>query len=287
MRIISVLVLTSLVLSAFYVTPQAIRYVESTDKVDRHGDYFVQLINLAMTKSAVKYGQFELIPVQAQIRQQRQFKSLDADLLDLVWTVTSKQREQEALPVRIPLLKGLIGFRVLVIKKSLLDPFSRISSLQDLAEYTGVQGHDWPDAEILDRAGLKIERIVWHESIYRLITSGIVDYFPRSILEVVEELERAEYDELIIDPNNLIIYPSALYFFVQKDNHKLAQRLEYGLTKAISDGSFDELFYAYPGHKKAFKEIPFRHKNVFRLPNHNIPEITPLDEPSLWMQINY
>lgn len=260
-----------------------VRFMDNRYGVDKHGEYFVQLLRIALDKSTDKYGDFALEPVAVQMRQDRQMKSLEADLLDVMWTVTSQEREKEALAVPIPLLKGLIGHRVLVINKQMQSQFAQVKSLNQLAQYTAVQGHDWPDATILEQAGLKVERIVWHDTMYKLIGSNIVDYFPRSVLEVNEEMEEAQNDALMIEPNLLIVYPSAIYFFVKKGNTTLAQRLEYGLRKAITDGSFDKLFYGFPGHVKATQEISMDNRIIFNIANSQLPKSAHLDEPELWL----
>ncbi|WJG09811.1 transporter substrate-binding domain-containing protein [Aliiglaciecola sp. LCG003] len=265
---------------------QPIRYLNNTDTVDKHGGYFVELLELALEKSRIKYGDYELIPVKVLMRQERQFKSLNTDVIDLMWTVTTKEREQNALPIRIPLLKGLIGYRVLVIDENKLSTFEKIKTLPQLAKLTGVQGHDWPDTLILEQAGLQIERVVWHASMYKLVSGDIVDYFPRSVLEVLEELDRAKDKTLVIDPYHLIVYPSAIYFFTQRENKVLAERIEFGLRQAVEDGSFDKLFLSFPGHKRALEEIPLKDREIYRIDNPFMPEGTPTDEKGLWMPLD-
>lgn len=267
--------------------PHNVKYVQSTDSVDKHGVYFLQLLELALEKSKPEFGSYELEPIPVNMRQDRLFKSIETGIIDLMWTVTSERRERDALAIPIPLLKGLIGHRVLVIEQSKLLEFSKITTLEQLAQYTSVQGHDWPDSVILDNAGLNVERIVSHSSMYKLVSSSIVDYFPRSVLEVIEELELAKDPTLIIDPHHIIIYPSAIYFFVNKDRKELAQRIEKGLRMAIEDGSFDKLFYSFPGHDKAIKTIPKENRIIFKIDNPLMPKSAPLQQKELWLNEIY
>lgn len=263
---------------------QTVKYVDNTDNVDKHGKYFVQLLALALEKSKADYGSYKLEPIPVNMRQDRLFENVEKGQIDLMWTVTSERRERNALAIPIPLLKGLIGHRVLVIEQSKIDDFAQIKTLKQLAQYTGVQGHDWPDAVILDSAGLKIERVVKHTSMYKLVSSGIIDYFPRSVLEVIEELEHTEDPTLVINPYHLLVYPSAIYYFVNENKKKLAERIEYGLRKAIKDGSFDKLFFSFPGHYKAMQEIPSKNRTIFNLHNPLLPASARLDEKALWME---
>lgn len=279
----SLIVASLFVFATISAHSQTIRHLDSMDSVDKHGAYFVQLLNLAMAKSKAKYGPYDFKALPVQMRQERQFKSLQANMLDVIWSVTSIEREASALPVRVPLLKGLIGNRVLVIDANNASLFSSVTTLAQLAQHTGVQGHDWPDATIMEHAGLKVERIVWHSTMYKLISSGIVDYFPRSVLEVEEELQRAKNSNLMIEPNLLLVYPSAIYFFVNADNTLLAERLEFGLLEAIKDGSFDKVFYSFKGHMEALKQINIKQRQTFYLANPILPKETPIDIDEFWL----
>lgn len=47
---------------------------------------------------------------------ERKFVSLASGMTDILWTSTTASRESRALAIKIPLLKGLLGKRVLVIR---------------------------------------------------------------------------------------------------------------------------------------------------------------------------
>jgi hypothetical protein len=82
----------------------------------------------------------------------------------------------------------------------------------------------------------------------------------------------------------LLIYPTAIYFFVAQKNKKLAHRIEKGLLKAIADGSFDRLLKSYPTHAKAFKDLERNPRQKHFLHNPLLPIETPLKNHKLWYQ---
>ena len=59
-------------------------------------------------------------------------------------------------PIRIPLFKGLFGYRVLLIRKQEQARFDQINTQQDLAKFLGGQGTHWPDTLILQANGLRV-----------------------------------------------------------------------------------------------------------------------------------
>jgi hypothetical protein len=190
--------------------------------LDEQKHYFLSVLQLAIDKSVSKYGPAQLVTIELPMPQQRQFKSLDDHIIDDMWTMTSNNLEKEALPVRIPLLKCLLGYRVLVIRKSQETQVSAITQLEQLKNLTAVQGFGWADVDILSSNGLKVEESSWYDSIYKSLNAGYYDYFPRSILEAQSELANYSFDNLKIAPLHLLIYPTAIYFFVSKQNSQLA-----------------------------------------------------------------
>ena len=265
---------------------EQIKHIGIDQSLDQQKHYFPSVLQLAIDKSADKYGPAQLFQVDLPMEAQRQFISLDNKLLDVIWTMTSIEREQEALPVRIPLLKGLLGYRVLVIRKNQQAQFSALTQLDELKKLTAVQGYGWPDGQILQENGFTVESSAWYDSIYKSLDAGFYDYFPRSVLEAWSELSHFKFDNLVVDEQHLLIYPAAIYFFVAKHNPELAERLNYGLQQAIADGSFDALFNQFPQHVDAVNKLNLQSRQVHLIPNPILPEATPLHHKHLWFQFS-
>ena len=59
--------------------------------------------------------------------------------LDVMWSMTSTQLEQDYKAVYIPLFRGLLGMRVAIVKAQNRELFSSVTSLQDLKRFTAGQ----------------------------------------------------------------------------------------------------------------------------------------------------
>ena len=62
----------------------------------------------------------------------RKLRSLNQGELDVIWAMTSKQRGQELLPIRVPIFKGLIGYRIMVIQDTKQQDLTHILSTQQI-----------------------------------------------------------------------------------------------------------------------------------------------------------
>lgn len=226
-----------------------------------------ELLSLAFEKCQLNLN---LIYYKHRYTQGRALKelSLGGDI-DLNWSTTSFEREALLRPIKIPLYNGLIGWRVLLIRQVDAERFAEVKSLEDLKSFIAVQRFDWTDYDILKANGLPVEGNLGFVQHSRAVVSGLADYFPRSVLEVGNEINQERNQELIIEPTLLLKYPAAYYFFVNKDNEELAQLIEHGLNLAIQDGSYMELFNRHFGEH--IKALNLPNRTIIRLKNPLFP----------------
>lgn len=212
----------------------------STSEGDRRAEYPVAVLRLALERAGVEA---ELLASPVSMEQERAMRAVAAGkLIDVMWTVSTPEREQRLLPIRIPIDRGLIGWRVLLVRQDRLDRFAGLRTAEGLAPLVAAQGHDWPDLEVLRANGLRTMSTTRYSSLFRLLASGRADHVPRAVGEVVPEAAIHRDQGIVIEPTLLLHYPSAFYFFVQRENTRLADLLERGLRRAYEDGSLRTLF---------------------------------------------
>ena len=248
------------------------------ESIDERQNYPRKLLALALTKTGTE---FELRPSSRVMTQSRALSELSrGGDVSVVWSMTSKEREDMFLPIRIPIEKGLLGWRIFLINKNKASQFSAVKTLDDLKKYEAGQGHDWPDTEILRANGLKVQASANYDGLFKMLQSGRIDYFPRSILEIWAEEKNHPDMDLTIEQTVILHYPTALYFFVNKDDAALAKLIETGLRAAIKDGSFDKLFAAEYGDD--IKRANLKGRTRFQMQNPLLPAMTPFHDKKLW-----
>ena len=254
-----------------------------TQSFDPQRQYYIDLLKLALDKSVDKFGEYELEPISAPMWQQRQLQSLKLGILDVVWTMTTEERENKYQPIRIPLMRGLIGFRVPLILKDSQTAFNDITTTSQLKKKMALQGHDWPDTQILQANGFKVEPTASYENFFAMLKRPDIHYIPRGLVEAFYEIQTLDESVYELADNHVLVYPTAFYFFTAKDNDRLSERLEFGLRRALTDGSFDKVFITTPYHKSLFTDDPMVGRTVHCLTNPLLPDNFPIDDPTLWM----
>jgi len=252
---------------------------ESLD--DERGDYAFQLLQLAL----VKAGSAEQVAMTPHYMQQNRSIIEVANAtgkVHVVATMTSIEREQQLLPIRIPISKGLIGWRLLLVRQADRELYRNVRALADLAPHKVAQGHDWPDLAILRANGADPTPVSSYNGLFSMLKAGRIDYLPRSVQEIWPEAAR--HSELAVESHLVLRYPTADYFFVHRAHTRLAQQIRQGLETAMADGSMDQLFYRHFGAR--LRQAALDKRRVIELVNPLLPPETPLARKELWFQLD-
>ncbi|WP_059364941.1 MULTISPECIES: transporter substrate-binding domain-containing protein [unclassified Pseudoalteromonas] len=242
-------------------------------------DYIAELFVLVLDKSGQK---FNCIPVKDLPSQKRTILLLGKDKsLDLFWTVTNVKREEQALAVKIPLDRGLLGYRIPLINKRTPDLFKNKQNTIDIRKVHFGLRFDWPDLEIFKQNELSILSFSSHSQANNLLKSGRIDAIPDGLLEVGSYKLQPE---LTYDKHVVLYYPSAVYFFVAKENQVLHDALEKGLNLSLKDGSWQKLFDKHFSH--VIENVNLAKRTLIRLDNPTLPRTAPIDISEYWYNTN-
>lgn len=283
---LTLMALVLLLPSTLFADETVVRIRGKQSKQDASHDYFVKLLDLALKKTEPEYGPGRVYVTSINLVQGRALEELNiTHSIDVDWAGTNIEREQELRPIRIPLIGGLLGYRVPVIRRANLKTFSEIRSLAELQKFTVIQGAHWPDADILERAGLPVHRVTEFNLMYPMLQHDRVDYFLRGVNEVYAEVAKVADKELIAFDSLLISYKLPMYFFTALRDEALAERIEKGLRKAIDDGSFRLFMMTHPATAPIFPLSRFDDATILTVPNPELPTLTPLDDKTLWITL--
>lgn len=244
-------------------------------------EYFVELFQLALKKSQADFtSKIISIPTMPQARS---VTLIEQGFYDIHWMVSNAEREAKLAPIRIPLYKGLIGLRLAFVNKNKPDFLAQATTSEHLRKLVVGQGRDWPDSQILQENRFNLLTTTNTDTLFELLSKGRIDYLPRSVVEIWNEQEVLGNANVTIDQHIALYYPTAVYFFVRKDDKELYSAIEKGLQTALDDGSFDRLFYACFGDLITRAKLNKRH--IFELDNPFLPKETPLADTRLWFNI--
>lgn len=250
---------------------------------DFNGRYAMSMVELALSRIDHNY-RIEEIP--ENLTQARLIEDVASGRLDLMWAATNQEMEDQLLPVRVPLYKGLLGHRIFIIHRDSQRLFDRVQTFEDLQAVSFGQGRTWADTAILRHNDLTVVGVNKYESLFYMADGGRFDAFPRGVQEPWVEIEARPHLDLAVERRVMLVYRMPFYVFGSHNRPNLVADLERGLHAAIADGGFDELFFANPTVQDVLEKSNLQGRIAFDLENPTLPKKTPLNRPELWLDVS-
>ncbi len=258
---------------------------ESTQ--DRRYDYSEKLLRMALDKTKAQFGATE-VAYGPKMSRERVLRELERGaLVQVADAPTRPDFEEKLLPVRIPLRKGLLGYRLLLIQQKDKEKFAAVRSLDDLRALRAGSGTQWAITQVFEQSGFKLTKNIDYEGLFLDLSTSQSDYLPRGVNEIFDEFDARtlRYPKLAIEESLVLYVPLPSYFFVTPTQPELARRIELGLEIMLRDGSFEKLFQDY--HADMIKRARLQDRRVLELDNPLLSNKTPLDRKSLWVNFKH
>lgn len=249
-----------------------------------------QTWQLNLLKEALRRSDsdYQVQQMSTQMNQKRKVEEALAGTVDVFWSMTSKELEETVLPVRIPLFKGLLGNRLLIIRKADEARFANVKTMADFRQLKAGQNRYWPDATILEANGLPVVTSYQYTNLYPMLEGGRFDYLALGAQEIGEELAShpdPALPALKVDSHILLQYRSPAYFFVSPKRPELAAAILAGLESMVSDGSFDDMFNRELKIEQLYREAKFEQRVIIRLDTPDLSPLTPIERKELWLDL--
>lgn len=227
-----------------------LKVIRGVSSKQRSTDYFDRILTeaLANNKDGIQY---RLTPVDFDYSQNKTLKLLNLpDVLDITYSMSSRERELQYIAIKVPLLNGLYGKRRLLVPKVNKAMFETMS-LSHLKSLLACQGLHWPDYKRLKMNGFSVYGVEEYKTNFKMLLKGRCDYLPRGIAEIDLDYKKynAIYGEMAIVDNILFEYNAPIYFFVGQHQSKLAQQVEAGLLDLKQSGRLSKML----SESKAFQ----------------------------------
>lgn len=246
--------------------------------------FYHDLLRLILKRTEAEFGPCTIEQTEHILTRMRSAALISRNQgVDLFWGATTVEREKLLRPIRIPLLKGLMGHRVFLIPANRQAQFSAVETLAQLQLMRAGQGADWPDVEIFLNSQIPVVASANYEALFKMLAAKRIDFFPRGANQILSELRHNNDKKIIVEKELVLVYPAPLYFFVKKENDLLARRIEQGLRLMMVDESYDRYFYRHPLIIDAISHLKLQERRVIRITNPLIPPGTPDEPPEDWL----
>jgi hypothetical protein len=280
-----ILAVTSLVVRAEAVRPWHFIYNGPESAQDQRYQYHWRVLRAALDATRDKYGDYLAEPGIALNERLQLFEMQRPNgRLNIIVRNPTEALERALQPIKVPIDKGLLGYRVFLIRAEDAPRFAGVRTLDDLRQFSFGQGRDWSDVAIYQASDLKVVTGSSYEGLFGMLALHRFDAFGRGVSEVAGEFKQAsqQYPQLLIENELLLYYPLPVYFWFPRtaEGTKHAQRVAEGMAIIVANGTLDRLFNQEYG--AVIKAMNLQNRRLLKIANPNLSADQPFANKAYW-----
>jgi len=290
MRALHLLVATlALLLWRTAPATETMRFIHAPPEIrgDQRHTYYWELLAAALESNKKQYGPYVIQAYETPMNFSRAASEVEAGekgRVNIVARATNLELESRLRPIRLPLDKGLLGYRLFLIMPEMQERLDKVNTLDDLRQFTIGQATPWTDVKILEANQFKLVLANDYDGLFKMLGARRFDIFSRGLNEIHSEwlAQRDNVPGLSIERGLVLHYQMPRYFFVANNEQgaRMAERIEDGLRRLAKNGEFERRYQAYK--KLMLTDINLSGRRVLRLGNPQLSPQAPTQEKFWW-----
>lgn len=192
---------------------------------------------------------------------------------DIFGTVAGnpKLAEEDKIIIPHPMMKGLLGYRLLITRSTDQERFATITTATELQQQRLGIPLGWADAALFRHNGYPVEEKGTFDELFTRLRDHQFDYvsFGANEVEGVYQDRAATVGGLHVDEHLLLYYPFPLVFYVNPEKTELARRIDQGMQIIINNGQLDEIFQRHYGN--LVERLQLKDRQLISLANPLLP----------------
>lgn len=237
--------------------------------------YEQQLLEAVLSATKAGHGDWKLLtdvtdyPIAAE--EGSVFREKGFDIFGTVMGNVKLAQEKKII-ISQPIMKGLLGYRILIIRDADKQKFAAIKTPKQLQKLRLGIPATWADAELFRKNGYTVVEKGSFDELFNRLRNNEFDYVSFGANEVnsVFSERAAAGGGLTIDSSLLVYYPFPLVFYVNPDNTALAERVSQGLKTISANGELDKIFNSQYG--ELLENLQLQKRQLISLKNPVLPK---------------
>ena len=194
----------------------------SGNRTEARQDYEREVLKAILDATVETHGQWQLEEDKSDYPSAQDeagvFRGKGHDLFATV-AGNKKLANESKIVVPDPIMKGLLGYRILIIREQDREKFANITSAQQLKQLRLGIPETWADADLFRHNGYTVVERGDFDGLFKRLAAGEFDYvaFGANEVEDVYKNRAQALGGLIVDDSLLIFYPFPLVFYVHPE----------------------------------------------------------------------
>ncbi|GGE19727.1 transporter substrate-binding domain-containing protein [Psychroflexus salis] len=231
--------------------------------------YESKILEAVLEATKHEYPKYTLKENSTDYPGHHEYKVFTEKNADLLVTVAGNKKFENIhkIVVNLPIAKNLLGYRLLIIRKSDEHLFTKINSITELQHLKQGIPESWSDVDVFKHNKFKVVEKGNFEDIFARLSAKEFDYCSFGTNEVIDILNQnaAKYEDLMMEKKVLLFYPFPLVFYVNANKIELAKRIEKGLEQILNNGVLNHIFNTFYANIK--KQLHLNERRLITLKN--------------------
>ncbi|MEZ7196626.1 hypothetical protein [Pseudodesulfovibrio karagichevae] len=253
-----------------------------TSPLDTRWRFPLEVLTRAMMATEDTDGPFCIGRYRLPMHFDRALAELgDGKSINVSIATASREWDEKALPVRVPIFRGVKSYRLLLVNSQSLDRFRDVRTMDDFRRLKGGVVYQWISEDILDRTGCALVRATSYEGLFSMLAARRFDYIPSSLSDCYREASTrtVKNPDLRVEPTLALYIPCPQFFYVSPAFPGLADRIRRGMAILDGNGTLDRMFH--DNFDETIRRADLNHRRIIRIDNPNLPDGIPPEDPVL------
>jgi hypothetical protein len=245
--------------------------------------YWEELLTTGLDITSEEFGPYKIVIHEHSMSNERHMQEMKkGELINARVGLATPERESALIPIKIPIRRGLLNYRLLLANKSELSKFEGIETLEQLKTLKVGLLERWITSDILQHHNFELLRIPEYRSLLRMLQAKRFDYTVRGVNEIYTELDfnQPSGADFAVVPNIGVYINSPTYLFISKRHPRLAKRIEIGFELMLKNGQFEQIFNKW--HQNSIDRANLKSRKFITIDNPLLPAHMPTHRPELW-----
>lgn len=264
-----------------------VRLLKSQSDLDNRETYKNDVLRRALEITVPEYGAFVITIDGPRMSRKRALTEIKTgELVNVYMSPASSLWNENTIVIKVPIRRGLLSYRLLLVHKTDLPKFKNVKTAEDLRFFRVGLQTGWEAVEIFNQLGFQTVITPSYDGLFKMLDVHRFDFIPRGINDVFDELDSLKTltPNIVIEPTLALYIVQPTYVYVSLTEPRLAQRIAKGLSLMVESGELKKIFYKSFG--AALDRAKLSQRRMIKIDNPLFEDEELLKNKKMWFEIS-
>lgn len=270
-------------LSAITWAVDIVRIPQTQSEMDVRYNYKNAILLRALELTEAEFGAYELHTIETVMMRNRALAAIQAGkLINVYFSPADDLWNQHTLAIKIPIRRGILSYRLLLIHEADAPLFKKVKTLDDLKKLTAGLQAEWVTTKILEASKFTMVKVQSYDGLFLMLENHRFNYIPRGVHEIYDELNARKdiASHVIVEPSLALHLAMPTYTYVSPKEPQLARRIEKGMNMMVENGDLERMFLEY--YADDIERADLHNRHIIEINNPFFNDYSLLKNETLW-----